>query len=55
MTQHGGQESAILKFIATILPLGKNYVGDGSRQPSAVELKAARFQAAHIAEIAAKL
>ena len=28
---------------------------DGSRQPSAVELEAARFQGAHVAEIAAKL
>jgi len=29
--------------------------GDGSRQPSAVELDAARFQGAHVARIAAKL
>ncbi len=29
--------------------------GDGSRQPSAVELDAARFQGAHVAEIAAKV
>jgi NAD(P)H dehydrogenase (quinone) len=29
--------------------------GDGSRQPSAVELEAARFQGAHVAQIAAKL
>jgi NAD(P)H dehydrogenase (quinone) len=29
--------------------------GDGSRQPSAVELEAARFQGAHVAKIAAKL
>lgn len=29
--------------------------GDGSRQPSAVELDAARFQGRHVAEIAAKL
>ncbi len=29
--------------------------GDGSRQPSAVELDGARFQGRHIAEIAAKL
>jgi len=29
--------------------------GDGSRQPSAVELDAARFQGKHVAEIAAKL
>lgn len=29
--------------------------GDGSRQPSAVELEGARFQGRHIAEIAAKL
>jgi NAD(P)H dehydrogenase (quinone) len=28
---------------------------DGSRQPSAVELEAARFQGAHVAEIATKL
>ncbi|RVP96626.1 NAD(P)H:quinone oxidoreductase, partial [Sinorhizobium meliloti] len=28
---------------------------DGSRQPSAVELEAARFQGAHVARIAAKL
>jgi NAD(P)H dehydrogenase (quinone) len=28
---------------------------DGSRQPSAIELEAARFQGAHVAEIAAKL
>jgi NAD(P)H dehydrogenase (quinone) len=29
--------------------------GDGSRQPSPVELEAARFQGAHVAKIAAKL
>ncbi|WP_077961277.1 NAD(P)H:quinone oxidoreductase [Ensifer adhaerens] len=29
--------------------------GDGSRQPSEVELQAARFQGAHVAKIAAKL
>ena len=29
--------------------------GDGSRQPSAVELEAARFQGAHVAAIAAKV
>jgi NAD(P)H dehydrogenase (quinone) len=29
--------------------------GDGSRQPSAVELEAARFQGRHVAEIATKL
>ncbi|HOQ63603.1 MAG TPA: NAD(P)H:quinone oxidoreductase [Clostridia bacterium] len=29
--------------------------GDGSRQPSAVELDAARFQGAHVAKIAARL
>jgi NAD(P)H dehydrogenase (quinone) len=29
--------------------------GDGSRQPSAVELEGARFQGAHIAKLAAKL
>jgi NAD(P)H dehydrogenase (quinone) len=29
--------------------------GDGSRQPSAVELEAARYQGAHVAKIAAKL
>jgi NAD(P)H dehydrogenase (quinone) len=29
--------------------------GDGSRQPSAVELEAAKFQGAHIAKLAAKL
>ncbi len=29
--------------------------GDGSRQPSTVELEAARFQGAHVARIAAKL
>ncbi|MFD2343288.1 NAD(P)H:quinone oxidoreductase type IV [Sinorhizobium terangae] len=29
--------------------------GDGSRQPSAVELDAARYQGAHVAKIAAKL
>ena len=28
--------------------------GDGSRQPSAIELEAARFQGAHVAKIAAK-
>jgi NAD(P)H dehydrogenase (quinone) len=28
--------------------------GDGSRQPSAVELEAARYQGAHVARIAAK-
>lgn len=29
--------------------------GDGSRQPSAVELEAARFQGAHVAKLAGKL
>ncbi|SOC45670.1 NAD(P)H dehydrogenase (quinone) [Rhizobium subbaraonis] len=29
--------------------------GDGSRQPSAVELDAARFQGAHVAKLAAKI
>lgn len=29
--------------------------GDGSRQPSAVELDGARFQGKHVAQIAAKL
>ncbi|MBB3591511.1 NAD(P)H dehydrogenase (quinone) [Rhizobium sp. BK529] len=29
--------------------------GDGSRQPSAIELDAARYQGAHVAKIAAKL
>ncbi|MBD8555797.1 NAD(P)H:quinone oxidoreductase type IV [Rhizobium sp. CFBP 8762] len=29
--------------------------GDGSRQPSAVELEAARFQGSHVAQIATKL
>jgi NAD(P)H dehydrogenase (quinone) len=29
--------------------------GDGSRQPSAIELEAVRYQAAHVAKIAAKL
>ena len=29
--------------------------GDGSRQPSAVELEGARFQGKHVAEIAGKL
>jgi NAD(P)H dehydrogenase (quinone) len=28
---------------------------DGSRQPSAIELEAARYQGRHVAEIAAKL
>jgi NAD(P)H dehydrogenase (quinone) len=38
-------------------PYGASTVagGDGSRQPSAVELEAARFQGAHVAEIAKKL
>ena len=38
-------------------PYGASTVagGDGSRQPSAIELEAARFQGAHVAEIAAKL
>jgi NAD(P)H dehydrogenase (quinone) len=29
--------------------------GDGSRQPSAVELEGARFQGRHVAQIASKL
>jgi NAD(P)H dehydrogenase (quinone) len=29
--------------------------GDGSRQPSAVELEGARYQGRHVAQIAAKL
>jgi NAD(P)H dehydrogenase (quinone) len=38
-------------------PYGASTVagGDGSRQPSAIELEAARFQGAHVAAIAAKL
>jgi NAD(P)H dehydrogenase (quinone) len=29
--------------------------GDGSRQPSEIELEAAKYQGAHVAKIAAKL
>jgi NAD(P)H dehydrogenase (quinone) len=29
--------------------------GDGSRQPSEIELEGARFQGAHVAKLAAKL
>ncbi len=29
--------------------------GDGSRQPSAIELEGARYQGRHVAQIAAKL
>ncbi|MNE78157.1 p-benzoquinone reductase [compost metagenome] len=29
--------------------------GDGSRQPSAIELEGAKYQGAHIAKLAAKL
>jgi NAD(P)H dehydrogenase (quinone) len=38
-------------------PYGASTVagGDGSRQPSAVELEAARFQGGHVAEIARKV
>lgn len=38
-------------------PLGASTItgGDGSRQPSAIELEAARYQGRHVAEIAAKL
>jgi NAD(P)H dehydrogenase (quinone) len=38
-------------------PYGASTVagGDGSRQPSAIELEAARFQGAHVAAVAAKL
>src|SRR5579859_6353907 len=82
-TQHGGQETTITSFHATLLHLGMVLVGlpysesgltnmaeisggtpygattlagtDGSRQPSANELKMARFQGRHVAEIAGKL
>ena len=82
-TQHGGQETTITSFHATLLHLGMVVVGvpysesgltnmleisggtpygattlagpDGSRQPSANELKIARFQGRHVAEIAGKL
>ncbi|TDW35002.1 hypothetical protein EV128_103284 [Rhizobium azibense] len=38
-------------------PFGTSTItdGDGSRQPSAIELESAKYQAAHVARIAAKL
>lgn len=82
-TQHGGQETTLTSFHATLLHHGMIVVGlpyaaqeltnmseitggtpygattlagpDGSRQPSANELAAARFQGKHVAGIAAKL
>jgi NAD(P)H dehydrogenase (quinone) len=82
-TQHGGQETTLTSFHATLLHHGMIVVGlpyaaqeltnmseitggtpygattlagpDGSRQPSANELSAARFQGKHVAGIAAKL
>jgi len=82
-SQHGGQETTITSFHATLLHHGMILVGvpysesgltnmadisggtpygattlagaDGSRQPSQNELKIARFQGRHVAEIASKL
>ncbi|PLU56842.1 NAD(P)H:quinone oxidoreductase, type IV [Sinorhizobium medicae] len=42
-------------FTSSSTQHGGQESGDGSRQPSAVELEAARFQGAHVAKIAAKL
>jgi len=82
-TQHGGQETTLTSFHATLLHHGMIVVGlpyaaqelvnmseitggtpygattmagaDGSRQPTANELAAARFQGKHVAGIAQKL
>ncbi|MDZ4818885.1 MAG: NAD(P)H:quinone oxidoreductase [Planctomycetota bacterium] len=82
-TQHGGQETTITSFHATLLHHGMIIVGvpyseqgltvmteitggtpygattlagaDGSRQPSENELKIARFQGKHVAEITTRL
>ncbi len=82
-SQHGGQETTITSFHATLLHHGMVIVGlpytfegnaemgeisggtpygastlagnDGSRMPSENELAGARFQGAHVAQIAAKL
>ena len=82
-TQHGGQETTLTSFHATLLHHGMIVVGlpysaqelvnmseitggtpygattmagpDGSRQPTANELAAARFQGKHVAGIAARL
>lgn len=81
-TQHGGQETTITSFHATLLHHGMIIVGvpyscqeimnmseitggspygastlaggDGSRQPSANEIKIARFQGNHVAKVAMK-
>ena len=51
------QEQMTLSEIAGGSPYGASTItdADGSRQPSEVELQAARFQGAHVAKIAAKL
>jgi len=51
------QEQMTLAEIAGGSPYGATTIaaGDGSRQPSANELDAARFQGKHVAEVAAKL
>jgi NAD(P)H dehydrogenase (quinone) len=63
-SQHGGQETTITSFHSTLLhhgmvrtPYGATTLAgsDGSRQPSENELKIARYQGKHVAEIAAKL
>ncbi|MEM7442860.1 MAG: NAD(P)H:quinone oxidoreductase [Pseudomonadota bacterium] len=82
-TQHGGQETTIVSFHATLFHLGFVVVGlpysfseqqsldgiigtspygastiaggDGSRQPTDIDLAGARYQGRHVAQIAAKL
>src|SRR5450830_433130 len=65
-TQHGGQETTFQGLHNFFMhhgmpvvgsPYGASTItgGDGSRQPSDVELDGARFQGKHIAELAKKL
>ena|ERR1035437_8951347 len=55
-TQHGGQETTLFSIITNLMHLGLTIAGgDGSRQPSAIDLAGARFQGELVAKTAAKL
>jgi NAD(P)H dehydrogenase (quinone) len=54
---YSAKEQMTLDEITGGSPYGASTItgGDGSRQPSEVELDAARYQGAHVAKIAGKL
>jgi NAD(P)H dehydrogenase (quinone) len=55
-TQRRGQETTLFSIITNLMHVGLTIVGgDGSRQPSAIDLAGARFQGELVAKTAAKL